>query len=88
MHLHRLPALFLALAIATVGSPAPARAAEPALTITQTVAGPVSSFRLPNGLQVVLKENHAAPVVSWSVTYKVGSRDEPAGATGSAHLLV
>jgi zinc protease len=58
-----------------------------ALSTTPTLAGEVTETTLPNGLKVILKENHAAPVVTWTVTYKVGSRNEGAGITGSAHLL-
>ncbi len=42
---------------------------------------------LPNGLKVLTKEVHAAPVVSFNVWYKVGSRNEPFGKTGMSHLL-
>lgn len=42
---------------------------------------------LPNGLRVVLSEDHAAPVYSIAVHYKVGSRDERKGRTGFAHLF-
>ncbi|MEB3283660.1 MAG: pitrilysin family protein [Candidatus Sericytochromatia bacterium] len=59
----------------------------PQLKTHQTSSGALTTFTLKNGLQVILKENRAAPVVSWVVTYKVGSRNEPVGATGSAHLL-
>lgn len=58
-----------------------------AVTTTQTIAGPIQEFVLANGLKVILKENHAAPVVTWVVTYKVGSRNEAVGWTGSTHLL-
>ncbi|MEB3195674.1 MAG: pitrilysin family protein [Candidatus Sericytochromatia bacterium] len=80
------PAPASAHAVARSATPS-VRPGLPALTTHRTVAGPITTFTLPNGLQVILKENHAAPVVSWVVTYKVGSRNEPAGATGSAHLL-
>ena len=84
-------ALLLAMspAAAAAAAKAPAQAASRAQApvVVSTVAGPVTEVVLANGLKVLLKENHAAPVVSWVVTYKVGSRDEPAGATGSAHLL-
>ena len=91
----RRPLLPTALALALLAAPGPALAhatprapeAAPAPRTVQTVAGPVTEVVLRNGLKVLLKENHAAPVVSWVVTYKVGSRNEPAGATGSAHLL-
>lgn len=42
---------------------------------------------LDNGLTVVLKEEHKAPVVSFQVWYKVGSMDEVTGTTGLSHLL-
>ena len=45
------------------------------------------SFTLPNGLQVVVIENHRAPVVTQMIWYKVGSADEPAGKSGIAHYL-
>ncbi|MGN6092337.1 MAG: M16 family metallopeptidase [Luteibacter jiangsuensis] len=45
------------------------------------------SLRLPNGLNVVVHEDHSAPIVSLAVWYRVGSADEPAGRTGFAHLF-
>jgi zinc protease len=42
---------------------------------------------LPNGLTVLLKEVHKAPVVTFQVWYKVGSRNERLGTTGMSHLL-
>lgn len=45
------------------------------------------SFRLDNGLAVVVHEDHAAPLVYVSVSYHVGSRHEPAGKSGFAHLF-
>jgi zinc protease len=69
-----------ATAAAQAQAPAPPRPA-PALTagIGETV--------LPNGLRVLTKEVHSAPVVSFSVWYKVGSRNEHTGITGVSHLL-
>lgn len=55
--------------------------------LVPTPTGPVREYTLRNGLTVLLQENHAAPVVSFVVSYKVGSRHEPVGTTGSAHLL-
>jgi predicted Zn-dependent peptidase len=43
--------------------------------------------RLKNGLRVVMVEDRSAPVVSLSVTYNVGSRDEQKGRTGFAHFF-
>src|SRR5947199_3991077 len=42
---------------------------------------------LPNGLKVLTLEVHTAPVVSFSVWYRVGSRNEHEGITGVSHLL-
>jgi zinc protease len=40
-----------------------------------------------NGLQVLVKTDHSAPVVTFQVTYRVGSRNEVTGTTGATHLL-
>lgn len=42
---------------------------------------------LPNGLKVLLKEDHKSPVVTFQIWYKVGSRNEKLGTTGMSHLL-
>lgn len=47
----------------------------------------VSEFRLENGLQVVVIEDHRAPVVVHMVWYRVGAADEVTGETGLAHFL-
>lgn len=47
---------------------------------------PVSETVLDNGLTVLLLENHKAPVVSFQVWYRVGSRNEGTGKTGISHL--
>ena len=47
----------------------------------------VAEYRLDNGLKVVLCENHSAPVVTFLVLYKVGSRNEGVGYTGATHFL-
>jgi len=41
--------------------------------------------QLKNGMKVMLKEIHTAPIISSWVWYKVGSRDEPTGKTGISH---
>jgi zinc protease len=48
---------------------------------------PIEQFSLSNGLRVVLNEDHSVPVVSVAVYYDVGSRNEPEGRTGFAHLF-
>lgn len=50
-------------------------------------AAGIVEFRLKNGLKILLKENHSAPVVSFMVVYRVGSRNEAVGHTGSTHFL-
>lgn len=47
----------------------------------------VSEYRLANGLKVLIAENHSAPVATLLVVYKVGSRNEGVGYTGSTHFL-
>ena len=47
----------------------------------------VHEYRLDNGLLVLLKENHNAPVVNLNVVYRVGSKYERPGITGISHLL-
>jgi predicted Zn-dependent peptidase len=66
---------------AWAAQPAPVGAASaiPALSYTR--------FTLPNGLTVVVHEDHKAPVVAVSVWYHVGSSYEPKGKTGFAHLF-
>src|ERR1700675_434123 len=42
---------------------------------------------LPNGLTILVLENHKAPVANFNVIYRVGSRNEQVGKTGLSHLL-
>ena len=48
---------------------------------------PTHSYTLNNGLQVIIREDHRAPVVVSQVWYKVGGVDEPPGQTGLSHAL-
>jgi zinc protease len=48
---------------------------------------PYESFKLPNGLNVILSVDHTAPIVGVDVHYNVGSKDERPGRTGFAHLF-
>ena len=66
-------------------SAAPAAAAASATSQIPDIA--YTRFTLPNGLTVVVHEDHKAPVVAVSVWYHIGSGDEPAGKTGFAHLF-
>jgi zinc protease len=73
------PAL-LASALALLPSMAAAQAAAP-------VQVPYTQFTLPNGLHVILHEDHSTPVVAVNVWYHVGSAREKTGRTGFAHLF-
>lgn len=48
---------------------------------------PVTTFTLDNGLNVVVIEDHRAPVVVQMIWYRVGAADEPRGHSGIAHFL-
>ncbi|WP_028919525.1 M16 family metallopeptidase [Pseudoxanthomonas suwonensis] len=48
---------------------------------------PYEEFTLPNGLRVVVHTDRKAPVVAVNIWYHVGSKDEPAGRSGFAHLF-
>jgi zinc protease len=47
----------------------------------------VIAQQLPNGMLVLLKESHAAPVATCWIWYRVGSRNEPSGQTGISHWV-
>ena len=47
----------------------------------------INKFTLPNGLLVLLKEIHTAPLISHWVWYRVGSRNEKPGITGISHWV-
>ncbi|UOA17689.1 putative zinc protease [Sulfitobacter indolifex] len=47
----------------------------------------VTHFTLDNGMEVVVVEDHRAPVVQQMVWYRAGSADEPKGSSGVAHFL-
>ncbi len=49
------------------------------------MANPITQVTLKNGMLVMLKEIHTAPIVSSWIWYRVGSRDEPTGKTGISH---
>ncbi len=81
----RAAALALALATAIGGfafAPAPALAASKV-----AVDIPYEQFTLPNGLRVIVHTDRKAPIVAVNVWYHVGSKDEPAGRSGFAHLF-
>ena len=50
-------------------------------------AGQVHEYQLDNGLKLIVKEDHRAPVMVSQVWYKVGAAYEPDGITGISHVL-
>src|ERR1700749_654106 len=76
-------ALTLALLCArpVVAQTAAPPAAPPGLELSYT------QFKLPNGLTVILHEDHSVPVISTNMWYHVGSAREKTGRTGFAHLF-
>lgn len=84
----------VALAVSTslvAAGPALAKAKEagpaPIADLVKAVDIPYQSFTLDNGLRVIVHEDRKAPVVAVSVWYRVGSKHEPKGKTGFAHLF-
>ncbi|MBT9613180.1 MAG: insulinase family protein [Burkholderiales bacterium] len=57
------------------------------LPLTSFAASEAQEKILPNGLKVIVKEDHRAPVVVSQVWYRAGSMDESNGTTGVAHVL-
>lgn len=87
MRLRLLSALATAALISPASGLAAPQAPVPVSTLVRAVDIPHASFTLPNGLRVFVHEDHKAPVVAVSIWYHVGSKDEPAGKTGFAHLF-
>src|SRR5689334_12719671 len=62
-------------------------AAAPVLAAAAGLSVPYQTFALPNGLKVIVHEDHTLPLVSVNIWYHVGSSDEKLGRTGFAHLF-
>jgi zinc protease len=58
--------------------------APPAITVPPMA---FKHFTLPNGLEIYTVEDHATPIVAVQVWYHVGSKDDPPGRSGFAHLF-
>jgi zinc protease len=71
--------LLAILAGGAAGAVPPAAVRPPRLDYTTTT--------LPNGLRIVLLEDHSTPIVNVQIWYHVGSKDERPGRTGFAHLF-
>ncbi|HWH22890.1 MAG TPA: pitrilysin family protein [Allosphingosinicella sp.] len=81
------PAVEPAPATLAAAAPRAAPAASSVAALVEEVNIPYQTFTLDNGLRVVVHEDRKAPVVAVSVWYNVGSKDEPKGRTGFAHLF-
>ena len=69
---------------------APAKVATPSAEASAEIALPTIKFEkytLPNGLVVILSEDHRLPLVSTNIWYHVGPANEVPGRTGFAHLF-
>ncbi|KQM36131.1 M16 family metallopeptidase [Sphingomonas sp. Leaf10] len=75
-----------AFAQSAAPAPAPIKAA-PLSALVAPVNIPYEKFTLPNGLTVITHTDRKAPIVAVSVWYDVGSKHEPKGKTGFAHLF-
>ncbi|WP_221793523.1 M16 family metallopeptidase [Aquisediminimonas sediminicola] len=75
-------------ALAPVAAPVIAKPGPvPVSLLAAQVNIPNETFTLANGLRVIVHEDRKAPIVAVSVWYHIGSRNEPAGKTGFAHLF-
>jgi zinc protease len=61
--------------------------AVPAAAFVRPPRLPYQLHKLPNGLSVILSEDRSTPIVHTQIWYHVGSKDEPKGRTGFAHLF-
>ncbi len=73
-------------AVAPVAAPAPAGPA-PLSDLVAKVDIPYEKFTLANGLTVLVHTDRKAPIVGVTLYYRVGSKHEPKGRTGFAHLF-
>ncbi|HEU4651877.1 MAG TPA: pitrilysin family protein, partial [Croceibacterium sp.] len=84
----RIFASAVALAF-TASIPVQAQQAEPAplSELVGQVDIPYETFTLPNGLTTIVHTDRKAPIVGVTIYYRVGSKNEPRGRTGFAHLF-
>lgn len=86
-HFNRVALLVAATALSTPVFAADAPKSVPLPSLVSQVSIPHSMFKLKNGLTVIVHEDHKAPVTAVNIWYNVGSKDEPKGKTGFAHLF-
>src|ERR1043166_7169014 len=83
------PLLALSLLATPARSEAPRPAAQPAplASLVSAVDIPYEKFTLANGLTTLVHPDRKAPIVGVTIYYRVGSKHEPKGRTGFAHLF-
>ena len=81
-----LPLNVVAIAGQTTTTQSARRPVTPSTRAT-ALSVPFTQFTLPNGLRVILHEDHTVPIVTVNVWYHVGSAREKPGRTGFAHLF-
>lgn len=85
---HGLLALSLTVALGGTLSLVPVEAqAQARVARGADVDIPYQQFTLPNGMRVIVHTDRKAPIVAVNIWYHVGSKDEPAGRSGFAHLF-
>jgi len=57
------------------------------MTFMSHATTPLQKYTLDNGLKIIVKEDHRAPVAISMIWYNIGSADEPGGITGVSHAL-
>lgn len=77
----------LVAAVGAFAVPLQVNAQTPVLAKAKPARLNYKETRLKNGLKVITLEDHSAPVVTVQVWYRVGSKDEPQGQSGFAHLF-
>jgi zinc protease len=80
---------FVTAAVLALTPAAAQQATTPAAAARQApaISVPYEMFKLPNGLTVILHEDHSVPVATVNVWYRAGSAHEKPGRTGFAHLF-
>ncbi len=84
-----VPFCYLIVACAPAASVPTAGTGVTAVTAVTSAVPKIQfeKYTLPNGLEIILHEDHSTPVVTVNTWYKVGSGDEKLGRTGFAHLF-
>lgn len=82
--------MFAAVLSGCATSSTPTASSDRPATVAELLNGveiPYESFTLDNGLTVMVHEDRKAPIVAIAAWYNVGSKDEPVGQAGFAHLF-